>query len=139
MSHEQLLSRNQIEFSDMVYTFHELNSVYDNQFTLYLDSNGWELFDLRIGKSILKAEFKHFRQFTSDMKKLTNDICNVVLAKQRLNRHQKPKLNEVWSIKAILKHYAPFDKYFFNDKLISYVRNSSIKEKENYPNRLERY
>lgn len=139
MNHEQLLSRNHVEFSDMVYTFHEINSVYENQFTLYLDSNGWELFDIRVGKCILKNDFKHFRQFIQDMKKLQNDICNVMLSGQKLNRHQRPSKSEVWSIKALLQHYSLYDKYLFNEKLVSYVRFGSIKEKENFKHRLERH
>lgn len=135
---EQLLSRNHVEFSDMVYTFHELNSVYENQFSLYLDINGWELFDIRVGKSILRNDFKHFRQFTSDMKKLMYDFCNVGSANIRLNRNQKPKPNEIWAIKYLLKHYPLSDNYLFKEKLQSYIRYGNIKEKNNSANHLER-
>lgn len=120
MSNEQLINRNHVEFSDMVYVFLELNSVYDNQFTLYLDTNGWELFDIRTGKSIIHHQFKHFRQFTFDMKKLMRDIINVGSANIRVNRDRKPKPSEVWSIKSLLKIYPLSDNYLFNDNLKNY-------------------
>lgn len=122
MSHEQLLSRNVIEFSDLVYQFHELNSAYDNQFTLYLDMNGWELFDMRVSRPIIRHEFKHFRQFTSDMRRLYNDILNVSMANISCNRDLKPKPNHIWSVKYIIKKYSIDDSYFIGQKLKKYLQ-----------------
>lgn len=126
--HQQLCNRNVIEFSDMCHQFHELNSVYDNQFTMYLDSNGWELFDLRIGRTILKNDFKHFRQFTSDMRRLMNNIVNVGMANILVNRNIRPKQEHVWSIKALIKLYGLTDTYLFNTNLQNYV-NYGFKQK----------
>lgn len=120
-NHEQLLTRNVIEFSDMVYVFHELNSVYENQFSMYLDSDGWELFDMRTAQTIIRHDFKHFRQFTSDMRKLKNDIINVGMASIRVNAFKLPKKHEVWSIKSLLKKYPITDKYIFSINLQKYL------------------
>lgn len=121
MSHEQLLSRNHIEFSELVMTFQDLNSVYDNQFTLYLDFQGWELFDLRIGKVIFRHKFQHFRQFTKDMLRLANDLTNLGMANISCNRGRRPKNSEIWSIKFLLRFYDIHDEYLFNDNLRNYL------------------
>lgn len=128
MNHEQLISRNHVEFAQMVNVFHELNSVYDNQFTLYLDSTGWELFDLRTAKVILKNDFKNFNIFTQSMKRLMNDLCNVGVANQLVNRGRKPKNNMIWSIKSLLNYYPLDDRYIYNTNLKNYM-NYGFKQK----------
>lgn len=127
MNHENLLLRNQVEMSELVSVFHELNSVYDNQYTLYLDMQGWELLDLRTAKVIFRMEFRHFRTFTQSMKKLMNDLCNVGVANQLVNRGRKPKQNMIWSIKAIMLHYSIEDNYLFNTNLKNYIQDGRFK------------
>lgn len=127
MNHENLLLRNQVEMSELVSAFHELNSVYDNQYTLYLDMQGWELLDLRIAKVIFRMEFRHFRTFTQSMKKLMNDLCNVGVANQLVNRSRKPKQNMIWSIKAVMLHYSLDDNYLFNTNLKKYIQDGGFK------------
>lgn len=121
MSHEQLLSRNKVEFAELVQIFHELNSVYNNQYSLYLDMDYWELFDLRVARPIIRHEFKHFNQFTSDMKRLYHSILMTASANIRCNRYQKPKNNEIWHIKHIIKLYTLSDSYFFGTNLRKYM------------------
>lgn len=126
MNHSQLLARNHVEFSEMISVFHDLNAVYDNQFSLYLDSNGWELFDIRTAKCIIHRSFNQFRQFTTEMVKLRQDIINVGLANIRVNRQQKPNKNESWSIKSLLKIYSVQDYYFFNKNLQNYINYGKL-------------
>lgn len=133
MIHEQLISRNVVELSDVIRTFHKLNECYQDQFVIYMDSHNWELFDTRIGKTIISHEFKHFNQFTSDMRKLMRDITNVTLLSATLGSRRKPKPYEVWSIKSIIKKYSLNDKYFFsNTNLKNYVINGIINKKEDF-------
>ena len=135
MSHEQLISRNVLELADVIRTFHELNDCYQNQFTIYLDSQVWELFDTRISKTIISHKFKHFNQFTSDMRKLIRDIINVTTLGASLGRGCKPKPCEVWSIKNIVKHYGLDDRYFFsNIHLKNYIINGINNQKEDLAN-----
>ena len=129
MNHDQLISRNALELADVIRSFHELNACYQDQFTIYLDSQVWELFDTRISKTIISHEFKHFNQFRSDMRKLQRDILNVTVLGQSLGRGYKPKPVDVWSIKAIIKLYGLDDKFFFhNINLVNYIKNGLNKK-----------
>ena len=131
--HEQLISRNALELSDVIRAFHELNGCYQDQYTIYLDSQVWELFDTRVSKTIIRHEFKHFNKFRSDMRKLQRDIINVTILGQSLARGYKPKLTDVWSIKSILKLYDINDKYFFhNINLINYIKYGIKQETGSY-------
>lgn len=136
MNHEQLISRSNYELSQLVNIFFELNSVYENQFTLYLDTRGWELFDLRKAQVIFTYDFKHFRQFTEDMKRLNRDFLNLASGSIRINRGKKPKSIEVWSIKRLLNIYGDTDTYLFNKNIINYVR-IGIKKENDLENHLE--
>lgn len=126
MNHTQLLSRNHVEFAEMISVFHDLNSVYDNQFTLYLDMDGWELFDVRTARTIFRRPFNQFRHFTSDMIKLRQDMINVGTANIRVNRQQRPNKNESWSIKSLLKFYSLQDYYLFNKNLQNYINYGKL-------------
>lgn len=133
MSHEQLISRNAVELSEVIRIFHELNDCYQEQFVIYMDSHSWELFDTRIGKTIISHEFKHFNQFSADMRKLMRDIINVTTLSASLGRGRKPKPCEVWSIKSILKKYTIKDKYFFNNiHLKNYILNGINNKEEDF-------
>lgn len=126
MIHQQLLQRNHIYFSELVQTYHELNSVYDNQYVFYMDMNVFELFDSRVSRVIIRHKISHYRNFISDMTKLKNDIVNVGCAVIRLNRYLRPKQCEGWSIKSLLKHYPITDNYFFNQSIINYINHGKI-------------
>lgn len=128
MNHEQLLSRNVIEFSDLVHEFQQLNQVYENQFTLYLDVNGWELFDMRIAKTIIRHEFRHFRQFITDLISLRNMICNAGMASLRLQRGKLPKAHETRAIKRLCRIYDISDTYLFNHHIKNYISYGTIKK-----------
>ena len=131
MIHEQLISRNVLELADVIRSFHELNTCYQDQFTIYLDSQVWELFDTRVSRTIIRHEFKHFNKFRSDMRKLQRDILNVTVLGQSLGRGYKPKPVDVWSIKSILNLYGINDKYFFhNINLINYIKHGISKKTE---------
>lgn len=131
MIHDQLISRNALELSDVIRSFHELNDCYQDQFVIYLDSQVWELFDTRVSKTIIKQEFKHFNKFRSDMRKLQRDILNVTVLNQSLGRGYKPKSIDVWSIKSILKLYGLDDKFFFsNINLVNYIKYGINKKAE---------
>ena len=126
MNHTQLLSRNHVEFAEMISVFHDLNAVYDNQFTLYLDMDGWELFDVRTARMIFRRPFSQFRHFTSDMIKMRQDLINVGTANIRVNRQQRPNKNESWSIKSLLKFYSLQDYYLFNKNLQNYINYGKL-------------
>lgn len=136
MNHEQFITRSNFEFSNLINMFFELNSVYDNQFTLYLDTQGWELFDLRRARSIYRYDFKHIRQFTDDMRILSRDFLNLSSGTIHINRGKRPKSHETWSIKKLMRLYGTDDKYLFNQNVINYVRNG-IKKENDLENRME--
>lgn len=113
MNHEYLISRNQSELAQVISVFHELNETYRNQFAIYLDSQGWELLDMRTGMSVIKLPFNQFRKLIESMRILNHDIIAVGCAVF------KPRLSssDVWSIKRLYKTYG-HDDYFFSDSRI---------------------
>lgn len=129
MSHEQLLSRNQVEFTEIVSVFQELDAMYQNNYSLYLDSKGWELFDMRVGRTILFFPFGQFKRFTDEMRKLKHNIINVGMANIRVNQMKQPTKAEIWSVKNLLKFYPMDDVFFFNINLQNYL-NHGFKQKK---------
>lgn len=129
MSHEQLISRSHNELAEVVRMFHELNDCYRNQFTIYMDSDSWELFDMRTASVIIRHEFKHMITFAKDMRQLARDIVNVVCVNMSLGRGRKPTLSEVWSIKRIARIYGADDTYFFdNPNIKHYIKYGNGQE-----------
>lgn len=63
------------------------------------------------------------------MKRLMNDLCNVGVANQLVNRGRKPKNNMIWSIKSLLNYYPLDDRYIYNTNLKNYM-NYGFKQKE---------
>lgn len=105
-----------INFQDtniLISQFHELNEVYDNQYSLYLDVDGFELFDMRLGKSVFRSSFKHRKTFTEFLVRLKNDIIQVGCIKYR--RDGKPSSAQSWALKSLLKSYDETEiSYFLN-------------------------
>lgn len=130
MMHEQLISRNRMELSEVVASFMDLNNTYHNDYSLYLDQNGWEVFDLRCGRSIIRHEFKHFNHLISDMKRMSRALLDAFSAYSRLCRSQKPKPGEIWSIKFLLNYYDLDDEDLFHPLLKSYIENGLTKKKQ---------
>lgn len=130
MSHEQLISRNRFELSDVIACFNEVNSTYRNYYGLFLDHRYWELIDLRLSKTIIRHDFKHFNQFVADLKRLNRSLVDAFGAYSRLSRSQKPKSGEIWSIKYLLRFYDLDDQYMFHPLLKNYIENGLSKKIE---------
>lgn len=126
--HEQLISRNRLELSEVIATFLDLNGTYRSQFSLYLDQNTWELFDTRTGRSIIRHEFKHFNRFTQDMKRLNRSFLDAFSAYSRLARSKKPTGQEIWSIKFLLKYYPIHDEDIFHPLIKKYLDYGNLKK-----------
>lgn len=89
---EQFISRNRFELSQVISEFRETTAVYQDNLSLYLDRNYWEVFDLRIGKTIFRHEFKHIKTLIDDLRRFRDAISEVSLIKFRIDklpsRHQ---------------------------------------------------
>lgn len=80
---QQFISSNQFAIAKMISTYKELIDMYSH-LTLYLDSTGWEIFDVRIGKPIFRHSFKHIKALTEDLQKFTHHYINLVDLYHRL-------------------------------------------------------
>lgn len=119
--YSQFISRNSVELSDMMHTFHEVNSYYGKQFLLTLDSSEWELYDLRVSRALIRFPFKKLSDFTRYMKNLMHDMSTIRFLDSWFNATRKLKLTELYSCRRILNLYG-FDDYFIqNKKLINYI------------------
>lgn len=130
MNHEQLLSRNAFYFAEMISVFQELNRLYLEQFTLYLDSDGWELFDIRVGRSIIRHEFRHYRQFIIDMRSLHRTMSCVAFASLRLQSGKLPKPHESRAISKLSRIYSLDDEHLFSTHVQSYYIHGINKKTE---------
>ena len=106
----QFNSRNQYELAQIIVDFRELSALHDKQFTLYLDVDYWEIFDMRFGKTIIRHEYKHIRKLHEDILHLTNSIMHVGCIKFRPNK--QPNTNQSWALK--------FLKTLYNDDELKY-------------------
>lgn len=75
--YSQFIYMNREEFYQVITAFNELNEVCDNQICLYLDMYGWEVFDQRVGKTIIKHTYKHVRDLRLDILYLKHAMITV--------------------------------------------------------------
>lgn len=132
MMHEQFLSKYQYEIARMIQAFIELNSAYENQYCLYMDSDGWEIFDTRVGRPIFKGTIRQVGYLFTEMRKLTNDITAVFLCRSRINRNQRMKRTHFCSCKRLSKIYDLEDTYFFTERIKNYIKYGFNEEESNY-------
>ena len=99
---EQFLSRNQNEIAMVISTFRELQSVREH-YVLYLDTNGWEVFDPITSKAVIRHSFKHLRNLIEDMKELRRAIVNVSCI--QFNKSGKPDQVQSLAIKRLKRYY----------------------------------
>ena len=119
--YKQFITRNTLEISEVLSTFHELNHYYNNHLIISMDSEVWELFDLRTSNAVCSYPIKQVCQFTQFMKNLLHDMVNTRTADYFFDGRKKLKRSEYFSIKRILNLYG-FDEYFIkNRKLINYI------------------
>lgn len=126
----QFISRNLVEIADVIIRFKELNHTYSDNLCMYLDSQGWEVFDTRRGLTIFRHEFKHVNRLLSDMKRLNLDFINVYSLRSRLSRGRNPTVSEVASLKRIFRIYG-YDKYLFSTQQVIIYLNGKFKEEQN--------
>lgn len=127
----QFISRNSVDLSDMMHTFHEVNFYYGKQFLLTLDSSEWELYDLRVSRAIIRFPFKKLLDFTLFMKNLMHDMCTIRILDSWFNGSRKLKRTELYSCRRILNLYG-FDDYFIsNKKLLNYIIHAELERQKN--------
>lgn len=125
----QFISSNIMDIAEVVIRFKELDSLYSNNLSLYLDSDVWEIFDRRRGITIIRHDFKHVNQLIQDIKRLVQDFANVNSLNFGLSSKRTIKLHEAVSVKHLFKIYG-FDNYIFrNDNLKRYLYGK-FKEKK---------
>lgn len=73
--HEQFTSRNMYELANLMNAFNELNL--RRQFCLYLDENGWEIFDLKVCVPVIRHEYRHIRDLIGDIRHLDRNLTTV--------------------------------------------------------------
>lgn len=100
---EQFYSTKQLELANIIIIFRELTDVYNNQFTLYLDKDFWEVFDMRIGKTIFRHKFKELKPLSENMRRLTNAIIECGAIKYMKNK--KPNIVQSCALKYITRLY----------------------------------
>lgn len=106
--HEQFLSRNHYELSLVIQAFHELMDIFPNRFALYLDSNGWEVFDMDFAKVVIRHKFKHLSAMRSDILELCRDFANIGAC---VSLRSAPKQKTCWSEKRLLRIYTEMEIY----------------------------
>lgn len=74
-NYQQFTSRNSNEIAALISAFNELNSL--DQFCLYLDSNGWEIFDQKVCVAVIRHKYRHVQQVTKEIRQLTRDLIMV--------------------------------------------------------------
>lgn len=126
----QFISRNIQELAEVIIRFRNLDSMYRGNLSLYLDSDTWEVFDIRRGIIIIRHDFKHVRQLCRDMRILSNDFANLGMVIHTISRGCKPSLSESVSLKHLYKIYG-MDEYLFTNKFIKNYIYGKFKEKEN--------
>lgn len=103
-NYEQFTTRNMNELAEVIQSFHELLSV-SPRYTLYLDVNGWEVFDTDFGKSVIRHNFKNLKAMRVDIITLMRDLVNIGSA-QYSNRI---KSSVTWSEKHLLTIYSQYE------------------------------
>lgn len=112
---EQFITRNHNELARVILAYRELEEVYEGNVCLYLDNNIWEIFDMRIGKVLIRHEFKHLSQLIADLKELKQDI--ILLGYYSVHPNKVKKQSARWSFKRLSRLYDDEQiKYFTHGK-----------------------
>lgn len=88
--HHQFTSRNHEEIATMISAFNELNQ--RDQFCLYLDSRGWEVFDMKACVTVIRHKYRHLRDLTHDLRQLDRDLYMVGSEYLRPNKMKGAKI-----------------------------------------------
>lgn len=110
-----------LELAEVIIRFKELDSVYNGNLSLYLDSDLWEVVDLRRGITIIRHDFKHVRALIDDLRLFTRDFTNLYWANTRASRGQNLNLKEAVSVKHLYFVYGMDSYLFTNNSLKSYI------------------
>lgn len=132
------ISRNTQELAEVIIRFKNLDAVYRGNLSLYLDSDFWEVFDVRRGMVLFRHSFKHVRQLCEDMRILTHDFANLGLVIHSISRGRKPNVSESVSIKHLYCIYG-MDEYIFTNKYIKSYIYGKFEKKENLADNLVCY
>lgn len=77
--HQQFVSANANELAEVIYRFNDLCRNTHNRFCLYLDMNGWEVFDQNLAVSVIRHSYRHLRDLSTDIRKIQNDFMYIGL------------------------------------------------------------
>lgn len=77
--HQQFVSRNANELAEVISCFNELCKNTHNRFCLYLDMNGWEVFDQNLAVVVIRHDYRHLRDLSIDIRKIQNDFMYIGL------------------------------------------------------------
>lgn len=130
----QFISRYAHDIGAVLAMFHELNYYYNNQFIISLDSDSWELSDLRVNRVIFTYPFKKCIDFRVAMSTLMHDMAKTHVCNSLFNGTKKLKRTDYCAVRRILNLYG-FDEYFVtNRNLINYIIYGEINKAKNLAN-----
>lgn len=113
---EQFITRNHNLLADVILSYRQLEEIYEGNVCLYLDSNSWEVFDMRCAKVLIRHEFKHLTSLIEDLKKLRLDMIN--LGYYSTYTKSVKQQNARWAWKRLSKLYNEEElKYFTHGKI----------------------
>lgn len=113
MNH-QFISRNQSELLNVIIRFRELTHIYQDFLTLYLEKDFWEIFDMRVGRTIFRHRFKHVSALLENIRRLEHAILEVGCIKYRIDG--KPSKVQSNCIKFLQTLYKPSEIIYFYGK-----------------------
>lgn len=109
--YEQFISSNRNELAEVISIFNELNAVRQKNLCLYLDSQGWEVYDQEFCLPILRSEFKHIKTLTDEMRHIRQSIIEASMIKY-LPTPEKPNRVQSWAVRHLQKIYKEHVNYF---------------------------
>ena len=102
------------ELAEVIAQFRDLNDLYNSNLTLTLDNFGWEIFDMRVCRTIIRHDYKKVKHLLEDIHRMKNSIIRVGCVKYR--RGNRPSSSEFWAYKYLLNMYNDSEiKYFTNE------------------------
>lgn len=127
--YNQFITSNQNQIVKVVTSFMELNRYFGESLVLNLDSQGWEVFDCNIPKTIIRHEFKHTKALVEDMRRLLFAKVDFILGFEI--RSNKSKKNQRWAYKSLLRYYSEIEIYKLT-KIFGHEQRYEIQDMENF-------